>query len=55
MQAGLGERGMMALCGIVCLTVSLGAVDWRLAGSVLGVLLLSIALAPLFIARWRRP
>lgn len=51
----LGERGILVLCGIMLLTFSLGAVDWRVAGTVVGAIMVAIALVPLFVGLFRGP
>ena len=42
----IGVREIVALCGMLVLTVSLGFYDWRLAGAVLGGLLVTISIGP---------
>lgn len=55
LNTSIGERGIIMLCGMMILTISLSAVDWRLAGTVAGAIMVAIALAPLFASLFRGP
>ena len=47
LSQALGERGVIACVGLAILSVSLSFIDWRVAGVVLGGILVSITIVPL--------
>ena len=51
----IGLPEVLALCGMLVLTVSLSFYDWRLAGAVTGGLLVMVAISPYLARLFRGP